>query len=63
MPSGRDLHDTYPSKESRMPWLSDDVPGWDELDESERQLLRTVVRDLGMEFPEDCDEEDQDYYE
>lgn len=44
-----------------MPWLSDEIPDWDELSEEEREGYRAVPRDLGMEFPGD-DEPDEDDY-
>ena len=43
-----------------MPWLSEDVPGWDEMTEDERDAFRRAVEDLGMTI----DEDDEDgYYE
>lgn len=33
-----------------MPWLSDEIPEWEEMTEEEREALRDVVRSLGMEF-------------
>ena len=42
-----------------MPWLSEEVPNWNELPEADRELYRSVVRDLGMSFPD----EEGDYYE
>lgn len=45
-----------------MPWLSDEVPDWQELSDEEREEFREGLRTLGMEFPSD-DEDDDDYYE
>jgi hypothetical protein len=43
-----------------MPWMSDEVVGWEEMSEEERDAFRAAIRDLGMSFP---DEDDDDYYE
>jgi ribonucleotide reductase beta subunit family protein with ferritin-like domain len=43
-----------------MPWLSEEIPDWEELSEEERDVYRQVIRDIGMSFP---DEEEADYYE
>lgn len=45
---------------SRMPWISDDIEDWDELSEEEQSAIRTLLEELGVECP---DEEDEDYYE
>lgn len=44
-----------------MPWLSDDIPDWEELSDEEREAIRAAVRDAGMSFPDE--EEGDDYYE
>jgi hypothetical protein len=46
-----------------MPWLSDEIPDWDELTEEEREAYRTALRELGMEFPNEDDLADDDYCE
>jgi hypothetical protein len=43
-----------------MPWLDDEIPDWDDLEEEDKEALREIVRELGMEFPDD---EDDGYYE
>jgi hypothetical protein len=43
-----------------MPWISDDIEDWDELSEEERSAIRTLLEELGVECP---NEEDDDYYE
>jgi hypothetical protein len=45
-----------------MPWLSDEIPDWEELTEEERDVLREMVRALGMEMP-GCPDVDDDYFE
>ena len=45
-----------------MPCLSEE-PGWDEMTEEEREALLGLLNDLGMEFPEDEDSEEPDYFE
>lgn len=42
-----------------MPWLSDEVPGWDEMTVEEREAFRAAVQELGMEL---VDEDDEDAY-
>lgn len=48
-----------------MPWLSEEIPDWDELPEEEREAYRAALRDLGMAFPEDdqADPDEDDYCE
>jgi hypothetical protein len=46
-----------------MPWLSEEIPDWDELTEEEREEYRAVLRDLGMTFAEDDDLAEDDYCE
>ena len=46
-----------------MPWLSDEIPDWDELPEEEREAYRAALKDLGMTFPEDNDPDEDDYCE
>lgn len=41
-----------------MPWLSDDIPNWEELSDEEQEAFRAAVRDLGMSFPAEQDESD-----
>jgi hypothetical protein len=48
------------SKEAGMPWLSDDVPDWDELTDDERDAYRVMLRELGLE---PASEDDDGYYE
>ncbi len=43
-----------------MPWISDDIEDWEELFEEERQAIRALLADLGLDCPDD---EDDDYYE
>jgi hypothetical protein len=43
-----------------LPWLSEEIPNWDDLSDDERESLREAVRALGLEFP---DPNDDDYYE
>ncbi len=43
-----------------MPWISDDIEDWDDLSEEERSAIRALLEGLGVECP---DEEDDDYYE
>lgn len=43
-----------------MPWLSDEVPGWEDMTQEEREALREGLRGLGMIFPDD---EEDDYCE
>lgn len=43
-----------------MPWLSEEVPEWEELAEDERERLRQVLLSLGMQLPE---RDDEDYFE
>lgn len=42
-----------------VPWLSDEVPGWDEMTAEEQEAFRAAIRDLGMEV---VDEDDEDTY-
>ena len=44
-----------------MPWLSDDIPDWDELTDEERDAYRAMLRDLGL-APSD-EQDDDGYYE
>ncbi|GAC1436482.1 MAG: hypothetical protein NVSMB51_07940 [Solirubrobacteraceae bacterium] len=41
-----------------MPWLSDEIPDWEALSEEERNAFREIVRELGMEFPSEPEEND-----
>lgn len=34
-----------------MPWLSEEIPGWEEMTEEEREALRACLEDLGLVFP------------
>lgn len=45
-----------------MPWLSEEIPGWEELTDDEREALRAVARDHGMHV-DDNDDDDDGYYE
>lgn len=38
-----------------MPWLCEEVPEWGRLSDDEEEAYREVVRDLGMDFPDDED--------
>lgn len=42
-----------------MPWLSEELPEWEEMTDEEREALRACLRDLGLAFPL---EEDGDGY-
>jgi len=42
-----------------VPWLSEEIPEWEEMDDEEREELRACLRDLGLVFPV---EEDADGY-
>jgi hypothetical protein len=42
-----------------MPWLSEEIPEWEEMTDEDRDVLRDCLRDLGMVFPI---EEDGDGY-
>lgn len=42
-----------------MPWISEDLEEWEELSEEERARLLAMLRELGVELPDD----DDDYYE
>jgi hypothetical protein len=44
-----------------MPWLCEEVPGWCDMSEQERDEYRAVIRELGMELLSDDDEDG--YYE
>lgn len=44
-----------------MPWLSDEIPGWDDMTDEEREAIRDVVRSLGLSFA--LDEADDDCFE
>jgi hypothetical protein len=46
-----------------VPWLSEEIPEWNELNEEEREAYRAALEDLGMWFPDDDDDEDDDYCE
>lgn len=43
-----------------MPWLDEELERWEELSEEERQRVRELLGDLGIELPDD---EDPDYFE
>ncbi len=43
-----------------MPYMSEEMPGWDSLTEKEKERVRALVEDLGMTLPGDCDD---DYFE
>jgi predicted Fe-S protein YdhL (DUF1289 family) len=43
-----------------MPWLSEEIPDWDEMSDEERAVFRRAVQNLGMEVDE---EDDEGYYE
>lgn len=43
-----------------MPWLDEEVCDWDHLSEEDRHWIRELLRDLGLELPDD---EDPDYFE
>lgn len=45
-----------------MPRL-DEEPEWEELDDGDRQLIRSLAKELGMAFTEDSDEDDELTYE
>jgi hypothetical protein len=45
-----------------VPWLSEELPGWEELTEEEREAVREAIRALGMTVP-GCEDEDDDYFE
>jgi len=45
-----------------VPCLSDE-PGWGEVTDEERESILGLLRDLGLEFPEDSDDEEPEYYE
>lgn len=44
-----------------MPWLSDEIPEWEEMTEEEREEVRDVVRSLGLSFA--LEEAEDDYWE
>jgi hypothetical protein len=44
-----------------MPWLSEEVSDWEEMNDEEREALRACLRDLGMVFP--LEEDGEDYCE
>ena len=44
-----------------MLWLSDEIPGWEEMTDEERDEVRDVVRSLGLAFA--LEELDDDYCE
>jgi hypothetical protein len=44
-----------------MPWLSEEVAGWDEMSDDEKELFRAAARELWITV--DRDEDDDDYYE
>jgi hypothetical protein len=49
-----------PREGGAMPWLSEEVPGWEDLSDEERERMREAVKALGMDFP---DPDDDEYYE
>ncbi len=44
-----------------MPWLSEEIPGWEEMSDDEREEFREVVRSLGLSFA--LEEVEDDYCE
>jgi predicted Fe-S protein YdhL (DUF1289 family) len=44
-----------------MPWLSEEIPEWEEMTDEDRDALRNCLRDLGMVFP--IEEDGDDYCE
>lgn len=46
--------------EDAVPWLSEEVPGWEDMSEEERDVFRRVVENLGMDVDAD---DDDGYYE
>jgi|AntDryMetagUQ889_1029465.scaffolds.fasta_scaffold23150_2 hypothetical protein len=58
----RSFQGVSPRTEVRVPCLSDE-PGWGEVTDEERESILGLLRDLGLEFPEDSDDEEPEYYE
>lgn len=42
-----------------MPWLSEEIPDWEDMTDEEREAVRATIRDLGME----TDDEEEGYFE
>lgn len=42
-----------------MPWISEELEEWEELSDEDREAIRALLEDLGVDLPD----EDDDYYE
>ncbi len=43
-----------------MPWISEELEEWEELSDEDREAIRALLEDLGVDLPDD---DDDDYYE